>query len=96
MSMRLAVWGGIWVAGTAAAFLTLDPILATFLAVVGLCLWIVALLARDWDQHSTFEERELARARRRAEQWEKNADARARDKARWEANRQRKAGRSPR
>ncbi|MGY1690449.1 hypothetical protein [Geodermatophilus sp. SYSU D01105] len=93
MSKRLMVWGGIWLAVAITAFLLLDPILAAFIAILGLCLWGVALLASDWDRHPSFEQRELARSRRRAAQWEKTKDARARDRARWEAHQQRKAGR---
>ncbi len=93
MSRRLAVWGGIWLSGSAAAFLLLDPILASFLAILGLCLWVVALLSSTWEQHPSFEQRELNRARRRAENRERTKDARARDRARWEAHQQRKAGR---
>jgi len=78
------------------AFLLLDPIVATFGAIIGLCLWGVAVLASDWDRHSSFEERELERARRRAERRERTKDARARDRARWEAHQQRRAGRSSR
>ncbi|MGY1636596.1 hypothetical protein ACI78V_08070 [Geodermatophilus sp. SYSU D00742] len=96
MSTRLMVWGGVWAVVSVAAFLLLDPVLAAFIAILGLCGWVVALLASDWEHHATFEQRELARARRRAAHWEKNADARARDRARWEAHQQRKAGRSPR
>ncbi|MBB3086585.1 hypothetical protein [Geodermatophilus sabuli] len=96
MSTRLVVWGGVWAAVSVAAFLLLDPVLAAFVAILGLCAWVVALLSADWDRHSSFEERELARARRRAARREKNAGARARDRARWEAHQQRKAGRSRR
>ena len=66
MSHRLIGWGGVWLAGSVAAFLLLDPILAAFVAIVGLCLWGVAVLASGWEQHPSFEQRELARARRRA------------------------------
>ena len=93
VSRRMAVWGGIWLAGSAAAFLLLDPILASFLAIFGLCLGGVALLSSGWEQHSSFEQRELDRARRRAEKRERTKDARDRDRARWEAHQQRKAGR---
>ena len=86
--------GGIWVAGSAAAFLLLDPILASFLAILGLCIWVVALLSRNWEQHPSYEQRELDRARRRADHRERTKDARARDRARWEAHQQRKAGRA--
>ncbi|WP_167760903.1 hypothetical protein [Geodermatophilus sp. DF01-2] len=94
MSKRLAVWGGLWLAGSVAAFLLFDPVLAAFVAICGLCLWVVALLSSNWEQHSSFEERELARARRRAAHRERTKEARARDRARWEAHQQRKAGRS--
>ena len=94
VSRRLAVWGGIWLAGSVGAFLVLDPILASFIAIFGLCLWGVAVLAGNWEQHSSFEQRELDRARRRAERRERTKDARARDRARWEAHQQRKADRS--
>jgi hypothetical protein len=94
VSKRLVVWGGVWLAGTAAAFLLLDPILATFVGILGLCLWGVALLSSDWERHPSFEQRELARSRRRAEQREKTKEARDRDRARWEAHQQRKARRS--
>jgi len=52
---------------------------------------VIAFVARDWDQHSTYEERELARSRKRAQKWERNADARARDRARWEAHQARRS-----
>ena len=96
VSRRLVGWGGVWAVGTVVAFLLLDPILATFVAVFGLSLWVVALAASGWEQHSSFEQRELARARRRAEQRERKKDARARDRAKWEAHQQRKAGRTSR
>ena len=94
VSKRLTVWGGIWLAGSAAAFLLLDPILASFIAIFGLCLWGVAVLASNWDQHSSFEQRERDRARRRAERRERTKDARARDRARWEAHQARQADRA--
>jgi hypothetical protein len=93
VSRRLTVWGGIWLIGSAAAFLLLDPILASFLAIIGLCLWVVALLSSTWEQHPSFEQRELDRARKRAENRERTKDARARDRARWEAHQRRKVGR---
>jgi hypothetical protein len=90
-SAPLVVGAAIWVAGSVLAFLFLDPILAAFLVIVGLTLLVMGFLARDWDQHSTFEERELVRARRRAEKWERTKDVRARDRARWEAHQARQA-----
>ena len=73
------------------AFVVLDPILAAFVAIVVVVGVAMAVAARDWDRHESFEERELARARRRAEKWDRNAGARARDRARWEAYQARKA-----
>lgn len=87
----LAVAAAVWVAGSALAFLVLDPIIAAFLVILGATAVVIAAVARDWDRHSTFEERELARARRRAEKWERGAAARARDRARWEAHQARRA-----
>ncbi|HZH18913.1 MAG TPA: hypothetical protein VEZ18_01850 [Geodermatophilus sp.] len=94
MSRRVAVWGGVWLAGSAVAFLVLDPILASFIAICGLCLWGVAALSSNWEQHSSFEQRELDRARRRAERRARTQGARDRDRARWEAHQQRKADRA--
>ena len=93
VSRRLTVWSLIWLVGSAAAYLLLDPILASFIAIFGLCLWGVALLSSNWEQHPSFEQRELDRARRRAERRARTQGARDRDRARWEAHQQRKAGR---
>jgi hypothetical protein len=73
------------------AFQLLDPILAAFVVILLVTCAVAAFLARDWDQHATFEERELARARKRAEKWERNKDVRARDRVRWEAHQARQA-----
>ena len=81
----------VWAAGSVLAFLSLDLILASLLAILGGTAVVMAATARDWDRHSTFEERELARARRRAEKWERTKDVRARDRARWEAHQARQA-----
>jgi hypothetical protein len=81
----------VWAAGTVLAFRSLDPIIAAFLAILGVTLVVSAFLARDWDSHSTYEEREAARARRRAEKWERGAAARDRDRVRWEAHQARQA-----
>ena len=79
----------LWIAGSVLAFLTLDLILAALLVVLVGTAGALVAVARNWDRHSTFEERELVRARRRAEKWERNSDVRARDRARWEAYQQR-------
>jgi hypothetical protein len=78
-------------AGSVLAFRYLDPIVAAFVVILAVTLLVVAFLARDWDSHSTYEEREIARARRRKEKWERGADARDRDRARWEAHQARQA-----
>jgi hypothetical protein len=86
----------VWAAGSVWAFLGLDPILASFLMILSGTALVIAVAARDWDRHSTFEERELARARKRAEKWERGKDARERDRARWEAHQARQAKKSDR
>ena len=78
------------------AFLTLSPVIATAVLIGGLTLVTVASLSADWEKHPSFEERELARARRRKEKWERDAGARAKDRARWEAHQARKAAKEQR
>lgn len=80
------------VALSALAFLVLDVVIAVAVAVVLLTVLGMALAARGWDQHSTFEEREQERALRRKEKWEQNAGARERDRRRWEAHQAQRAG----
>ena len=87
----MAVGGAVLVVASALAFLVLDPILAAFLGILGATALVIAWLARDWDQHPTFEERELARARKRAAKRERTSEARARDRVRWEAHQARQA-----
>ena len=89
-----ALGAAVWAAGSVLAFLNLDPIIAAFLVILGGTVVVIAVVARDWDRHSTFEERELARARKRAAKWERNKDVRARDRARWEAHQARQAKKS--
>ena len=79
----------VWAAASVAAFAWLDPILATFASIVGLTLVGVAFLASNWVRSTSFEERELERARRRQAKWEAGADARERDRLRWEAHKAR-------
>jgi hypothetical protein len=86
VTTRGVVWGALTVLGSVLAFLLLDPIVAAFLVILLVTGGVIAFLARDWDQHSTYEERELARSRKRAQKWDRNAEARARDRARWEAH----------
>jgi hypothetical protein len=86
---RSVLGGGIAIVGSVAAFLLLDPVIAAFLAIMLVTFAVLGVLASDWDRHSTYEERELARARRRQEKWERGAAARERDRAKWEAHRAR-------
>lgn len=92
----LALGAAGWAVGSVLTFLNLDPIIAAFLVILAGTAVVMAVVARDWDRHSTFEERELARARRRAEKWERTKDSRARDRARWEAHQARQAKKSTR
>lgn len=92
--MRMMFGAALVAAVAVLGFVLLDPILAAFLSILLVTGAVIAVLARDWDRHSTFEERELARARKRAEKWERNADVRARDRVRWEAHQARQAARA--
>ena len=89
MTARWAIGGAVAVVGSVAAFLVLDPVIAAFVAIVLATVVVIAVLASDWDRHSTFEERELQRARRRKEKWDRGAAARERDRVKWEAHRAR-------
>ena len=90
----MVLWGAAVAVGSVLAFVLLDPVLAAFVLILLVTGLGVAVLARDWDRHSTYEERELARARKRAEKWERGKEARARDRAKWEAHQARQAGRT--
>ncbi len=89
VTIRRALGGVAAGVGSVTAFLFLDPILAAFVAIVLVTVVVIAVLAGDWERHSTFEERELERARRRKEKWERGAAARERDRVKWEAHRAR-------
>jgi hypothetical protein len=92
----MVLWASLVAIVSVLAFALLDPIVAAFVVILLVTAVGMALLARDWDRHSTYEERELARARRRAEKWERKKDVRARDRARWEAHQARQAGKGDR
>jgi hypothetical protein len=92
----LVLAGVVWAAASVLAFRSLDPIIAAFLVIMGFTALVIGVLARDWDRHSTFEEREVARARKRKAKWEATKDVRARDRARWEAHQARQAKKAPR
>lgn len=86
-SPGLLVVAAVATGAAAAAFLVLgDVIVAAFVAILLLTAAIMAVLASDWDRHSTYEEREHERARKRQLKWEQNTDARERDRRRWEAH----------
>jgi hypothetical protein len=91
VSKWIAVWAFAAAAGCVLAFVALDPILAAFVAILLVTGVVVAVLARDWDRHPTYEDREAARARRRQEKWERGKDARDKDRAKWEAHQARQA-----
>ena len=67
------------------AFLNLSLVPAAAVTIGSLTLVAVAALSADWEKHPSFEERERARSLRRKEKWERSADARAKDRARYEA-----------
>ena len=75
---------------TALAFLVLYWVLALLIAIFGGTVLVVTAMARSWDEHSTFEQREMERARKRKAKYERNAGARAKDRALWEAHQARK------
>jgi F0F1-type ATP synthase epsilon subunit len=77
--------GLIWLVVTALAFWLLYWVVAVGIAIMGAIAVAVAVLSADWDQHSTFEQREAERARRRKARYERNAGKRAKDRARYEA-----------
>jgi hypothetical protein len=87
-------WG--WAVGSLVvavlAFLFLNWILALFVAIMAVTLLVVGALASTWDSASTYEQRELVRARKRAEKWERNAGARAKDRALWEEHKAKQTG----
>lgn len=91
--MRMVFWGALVALVSVLAFALLDPIVAAFVVILVVTGAVIAFVARDWDQHPTYEERELARARRRAEKWERNQAARDRDRAKWEAHQAKQSGR---
>lgn len=68
------------------AFRVLNPIIAAALVIGAATVLVVAVVARDWDQHPGYEEREQARAERRKIKFAENQGARDRDRAKWEAH----------
>ena len=93
---RLVLGALVWAVATAGAFLLLDPVVGAAVAISGAVVLALVAAAADWERHSSFEDREMDRARRREEKWARGADARARDRARWEAHQARRADRAGR
>jgi hypothetical protein len=92
------LWIGLVVllAGGYLAFRALDPILAAALVIVAATVLGMAALARNWDQHPGFEEREQVRAEKRRIKFAQSQGTRDKDRAKWEAHQARqrqKAGR---
>lgn len=87
---RILIVAAVAVVAAVAAFAALDVVLAVGVAILGLTVVALVAAATDWEQHPTFEQRELERARRRAAKRERTAPARARDRAKWEAHQARK------
>jgi hypothetical protein len=94
VARKWLVGAGVWAVVTLLAFLFLPVILATFLAILAGTGVLVAVLSADWEKQSTFEQRELVRARKRAEKRERTKDVRARDRAKWEAYQARQAAKA--
>jgi membrane protein implicated in regulation of membrane protease activity len=90
VSKRWLRWLVVWAVVTALLFWLIYWVLALFVSVVGLTAVLVVAMASNWDQHTTFEEREQVRARRRKEKFERRSGARARDREIWEAHRAKK------
>ena len=90
MAKRWLMWTLVWAVVSALAFWAFYWVVALGISIMGAMLVVVAIAASDWENHSTFEEREQARARRRKEKYERSAGKRAKDRARWEAHQARK------
>jgi hypothetical protein len=82
------LWGGLVVllVGGYLAFRVLNPIIAAALVIVGATVLGMAAVARDWDQHPGYEEREQLRAEKRKIKFAENQGARDKDRAKWEAH----------
>lgn len=82
------LWGGLVVllVGGYLAFRVLNPIIAAALVIVGATVLGMAAVARDWDQHPRYEEREQLRAEKRKIKFAENQGARDKDRAKWEAH----------
>lgn len=86
-----ALGAAVTLALAVAAFTRFDLVIASAVAIVLVTTFGMIVAASGWDQHSTYEEREAARARRRQEKWDRNKAARERDRLKWEAHHARQA-----
>jgi hypothetical protein len=99
-AQRRQRWTGplVGLAGVAVlALLTfrfLNPIIAAFLVIVAATVLGMSVVASNWDQHPTYEEREAARARKRSVKWARGQRGREKDRARWEAHQARQANKT--
>lgn len=84
-----AFWGVglvVLIAGGYLAFRVLNPIIAAALMILAATVLGMVGLARDFDQHPGYEEREQVRAERRTITFAKNQGARDKDRAKWAAH----------
>ena len=93
MSKRTVVAGAVWALLSVLAFLV-DPILGACVLIFGGIGVVVVQLASSWDEHPDFEARELVRARKRKQKWERNAGRREKDAARYAAYQARQAAKA--
>lgn len=77
----------MWVVVTVLAFWLIYWALAVCIAIMGLTVLAALAAADGWENHSTFEQRELARAARRKQKYARTAGARAKDRAIWDSYR---------
>lgn len=84
---------GVWWTGLAVlivggylAFRFLNPIIAAALVIVAATVLGMAGVARNWDHHPDYEEREQVRAEKRRIKFAATQGARDKDRAKWEAH----------
>lgn len=75
----------VWAVVSALAFWLLYWVVAVGITIIVGIGILASVMSLDWDQHSTYEQREAERARRRKERYERTAGKRAKDRARYEA-----------
>jgi hypothetical protein len=93
MSKRTVVAGATWVLLSVLAFLV-DPILGACVLIFGGIGVVVVQLASSWNEHPDYEARELDRARKRKQKWDRDAGKREKDAARYAAHQARQAAKA--